>query len=214
MSNSSGTGILLASVDHLMRLGFRQALMPLPEFRIETEALEPDQLDLEISRHTRCLLVIDSSCDRARNGDYVIHLRNRNPELRILLLCREADISLALRAIDQGMSCYLTTSKTGDLVRALQEVSSGIQYIDPNLLRLKMTITACISSSPLHEALSEREAVVFRSIVLGKLTKEISNELNLSVKTVSTYRARILRKMNMRSTAELVSYALKNKILC
>jgi DNA-binding NarL/FixJ family response regulator len=214
MGNSNGTGILLASVDHLMRLGFRQALLALPEFRIETEALEPDQLNLEIPMRTRCLLVIDSSCDRVRNGDYVIHLRNKNPELRILLLCREADISLALRAIDQGMSCYLTTSILEELVYALRGVSSGLQYVDSNLLKLKTAVSAGISSRSLHEALSEREAMVFRSIVLGMSTKEISNKLNLSAKTVSTYRTRILRKMHMRSTAELVSYALKNKILC
>jgi DNA-binding NarL/FixJ family response regulator len=213
MSSENGTGILLASIDNLVRLGFCQAVVRLPEFRIDAEALEPEQLDIEISRHPRALLVIDSSFKREGNDDFVIHLKNKNPELRILLLCREADSSLALRAIDQGASCYLMTSTLGILVAALQGVFAGLQYIDPNLLKLKTTISAGTSSRPLHEALSEREAIVFRCIVRGKSIKEIAIELNLSVKTVSTYKSRILKKMHMRSTADLVSYALRKNML-
>jgi len=206
-------GILLASVDHIVRLGVRHAILHSPELVIAAEALDPDQLDLALSRHPRGLLVIDSSFWVEGSGDFLDRLKITYPDLRILLLCARAHTAIGLHAVDIGVSCYLTTTNSGELVHAIKAISSGLQYIDSHLLGLKTNSSAGISSTPLHEALSNREAIVFRLIVFGKSNKQIASELNLSVKTVSTYRNRILKKLHMRSTSELVSYALKHNIM-
>ena len=206
-------GILLGSLDHLVRLGFRRCLEDSLEFRIEAEATGPDDLERLIAERPRELLVLDSAFYRNAKEEFVGHLNDKYPDLRVLLLCTDADSVVWLRAIEQGASCHLTTSKAVELVRALQEASSRHQYIDVNLQKSITSGTAGTFTRPLHLMLSGRERTVFRQVVLGKSTKEISNELNLSIKTVSTYKNRVLKKMQMRSTAELVAYALRQQIL-
>ena len=111
------------------------------------------------------------------------------------------------------LSSTLSSGEPGRLSRKTLEDSSDHRYVSPELSGMRSGVPSGISSKLLHESLSNREGSIFRLIVCGKSIKEISGELNLSPSTVSTYKNRILRKMHMRSTSELVSYALRQNIL-
>ena len=207
----SGEGILVACREPAILSGVRHAILGSRTFRIEAEASNADQLAPELARYPRGFLVIDSSFEEG--GDFAIRLKDTHPELHILLLCSAADSVVGVRAVKRGLSCYLTSNSSAELLHALHEVSSGHQYVGPGLMTMASVAGSANPPKPPHEALSDREGLVFRLAVLGKSVKEISGELNLRVSTVSTYKRRIFRKMRMRSTSELVSYAIRHGIL-
>jgi len=121
-----------------------------------------------------------------------------------------------VRVLKAGASGYLTKDSAPDeLVKAIRKVVSGGTYVSEFLAeKLAMEIGIGTDSSKLpHEALSDREFQVLRLIAAGKSVKEIAAELYLSVKTVSTYRARLLQKMNLETNAELIHYAIQNRLI-
>jgi DNA-binding NarL/FixJ family response regulator len=119
----------------------------------------------------------------------------------------------AIRSLRAGASGYLTKdSAPGELVGAIRKVVSGARYMTPQLAERIAAHLGPENDRPLHERLSDREYQVLRMIARGRATREISTELGLSVKTVSTYRARLLEKMGMRSTAEITAYAVRHRL--
>jgi DNA-binding NarL/FixJ family response regulator len=120
----------------------------------------------------------------------------------------------AVRVLKAGASGYMTKeSAPHELVKAIQQISKGKKYVSPSLaekLALDLEIT---TGRPLHESLSDREYQVMCMIASGKTLKEIAEQLSLSIKTISTYRSRILEKMNMKSNAELTHHAIKNRLV-
>jgi len=120
----------------------------------------------------------------------------------------------ALRVLKVGASGYLTKEGASDeLVAAIRKVSSGKKYITPSLAERMAYNLEIDAEKPLHESLSDREYQVLCMIAAGRTPKEISERLFLSGKTVSTYRARILEKMNMKNNAELIYYAIKHGLV-
>ena len=120
----------------------------------------------------------------------------------------------AVRVLRGGASGYLTKSSAPDeLISAIRKVASGRKYISSTLAERLTYELDRDSDRPVHEVLSDREYQVMHMIATGKSVKEIAEELELSVKTVSTYRARILTKLNMKNNAEIVLYAVQNKLV-
>jgi DNA-binding NarL/FixJ family response regulator len=150
-----------------------------------------------------------------RNGlETLSEIRKRRPALPVLILSMHSEEQYAIRAIKAGASGYLTKSNAAtELVRALRRILSGKKYVSPGLAEVLAHLIESGEQRPPHEALSDREYHVLCAIASGKSVSQIAEEASLSVKTVSTYRARALEKMNMRTSAELTRYAIHNGLV-
>lgn len=158
-------------------------------------------------------VVLDISLG-GRNGLEVLkELKQIRPMLPVLILSMYPEEQYARRAFRAGAAGYVTKdSSRAELVNAVNKVIEGRRYVSPALAEKLVFDIQRGTDSPLHEALSDREFEVMRLIASGKTVGEIAEILSLSDKTISTYRARLLEKMRMRTNAELTHYAIKNKL--
>jgi DNA-binding NarL/FixJ family response regulator len=163
------------------------------------------------SAHQWSVMVLDLSLPDGSGLDVLKRVRERRPRLPVLILSMHAADQFARRAIAAGASGYLTKDAAdSELVTAVSRLSRGGKYFGPEVLeRVALGLHPDREDRP-HERLSDREYQVLRMIGSGKTVSEIATELTLSVKTVSTYRARVLEKMKMRTNAELTHYAVRH----
>ena len=141
-------------------------------------------------------------------------LRSEHPEVPVLILTMYPEAQYAIRALRAGASGYLIKESTPDeLVKAVRTVSEGRRYVSASLAeRLAFDLTGDSDRLP-HELLSDREYQVMCRIASGRTVSQIAEELSLSVKTISTYRSRLLEKMNLQNNAELTHYAIRNQLV-
>jgi DNA-binding NarL/FixJ family response regulator len=150
-----------------------------------------------------------------RNGlDLLRDLKREKPDLPVLILSVCSEDQFAVRALRSGAAGYLTkASAPAQLVDAVEKVAGGGRYVSPAVAeRLAVLVGSDREGMP-HETLSEREYQVTRMLASGKTVSQIADEMNLSVKTISTYRSRVLDKMGMRTNAELTYYAVRNQLV-
>jgi DNA-binding NarL/FixJ family response regulator len=146
--------------------------------------------------------------------DVLKQLKIEKPRIPVIILTVHPEAQYALRILRAGASGYLTKeSVSSELIAAIRKVHRGGKYISPSLAEKIAFALDADSEKMLHETLSDREYQVLYMIASGKTVTEIAEELNLSVKTISTYRARILEKMNMKTNAELTRYAFQNSLI-
>lgn len=156
------------------------------------------------------LVVLDIAMPGRGGLDALKELRSRRPLVPVLVLSAHTEDQYAARALRAGARGYVTKqSATDELVTAVHNLLAGTQYVSASLAVHPATLVTNAPERPPHETLSDRELQVFRMLASGKSVKEIGAELTLSDKTISTYRARVLEKMNLRSNAELMRYALR-----
>ena len=142
------------------------------------------------------------------------HLHAESPKLPVLILSMHDEDQYAVRVLRAGASGYLTKESAAErLVEAIRRVAKGGKFMSPAVAESLLSRLDTGAEGPPHEALSDREFQVLRLLASGKTATEISEMLSLSVKTISTYRARVLEKMNMKSNAELTHYAIKNNLI-
>ena len=200
--------------DHpVVRRGLKQILHEEPDVKVVGEA-ESAQEAFKIIRTIDCdAVVLDISLPGATGVEILKQLKYEHQKLPVLILSVHPEEQYAVRVMKAGASGYLTKeSAPEELVKAIRKIISGGKYISSSLAeRLITDIDA--SGKPRHEKLSDREFEIMRMIARGKAIKKIAEELYLSEKTVSTYRSRLLEKMNMTTNAEIISYALKNKLI-
>jgi two-component system, NarL family, invasion response regulator UvrY len=140
-------------------------------------------------------------------------LKQRRPQLPVLVLSGHPEGDFAFRALKAGAAGYLNKEiAPEELTGAIRRVASGKRYVSPKLAEM-LADSLAKGEGPPHASLSDREFQVLRMIAAGKTVSEIAGEIALSVKTVSTYRARILEKMTMRTNAELTHYAILNRLV-
>ena len=157
------------------------------------------------------VVVLDITMPGAVGLDVLKHIREQRPLLPILVLSIHPANQFARRALHAGASGYLTKdSAPSELVGAIEDVKRGQRYVSE---AVKATMGGTKSRLATHEALSDREYQALRMLGSGRTVSEISEELGLSVKTVSTYRARVLQKLGMRTNAELMRYVMENGLL-
>ncbi len=157
------------------------------------------------------VVVLDITMPGAVGLDVLKHIREQRPTLPILVLSIHPANQFARRALHAGASGYLTKdSAPSELVGAIEDVKRGRRYVSE---AVKATMAGTRARLGTHEALSDREYQALRMLGSGRTVSEISEELGLSVKTVSTYRARVLQKLGMRTNAELMRYAMENGLL-
>ncbi len=160
------------------------------------------------------LVLMDISMPGRGGLDVLKEMKSHRPQLPVLMLSMHPEEEYAIRALRAGASGYVTKDSAADeLVGAIRKVLSGGRYVSSSLAeKLAFEMEADAGKLP-HETLSDREYQVLRMIASGKTVTEIGQELSLSVKTISTYRSRILEKMRAKNNAELTRYAFANRLV-
>jgi len=150
-----------------------------------------------------------------RSGLEVLReIKKSRPKLPVLVLSMHPENQFAVRVLKRGASGYMTKeSASEELVGAIRKVLAGGRYVSASLAEKLATYLAGDTQKPIQELLSDREFQVLRLIASGKIVSEIARELSLSVKTISTYRTRILEKMGLRNNAELMHYAMQHQLV-
>jgi len=160
------------------------------------------------------VIVLDITMPEKGGVDVLQELRREQPKLPILILSAHPEDQMALRLLRAGASGYLTKEKAPDvLITAIRKIVGGGKYISESLAEKVVVELGAGKAQALHETLSNREYQVMRMIALGKTMRDIGRELFISVRTVRTYRARILAKIQIKTNTDLIRYALQNKLI-
>lgn len=206
--------ILLVDDHAVVRAGFRRILSDVYEDLECGEASNGTDAMAQIRGSTWDLVVLDISLPGRSGLEILKEIRQLRPRLPVLVSTMYAEDQYALRSFRAGASGFVTKgSDPEDLVHAVQKILDGGKYMSPGLAEHLATRLVSDSGRPLHESLSDRELQVLRMLASGMSVKEIGFELNLSEKTISTYRTRILEKMNMRTAAQLMRYAIRTDLV-
>ena len=205
--------IILIDDHAIVREGIRRIIDDTSGITISAEASTGQEaLDL-IWKEKYDLVILDISMPGKNGLQTLKEIKKYDSKLPVLMLSMHAEEQYAMRAIKAGASGYLTKESASEqLVRAIKKIYDGRKYISQELAELLVTDIYHDDDKQLHEYLSDREFEIFKLIVRGNSAKKIATNLSISDKTVSTYRSRILKKMNMHSTADLVHYAIENNI--
>ncbi len=206
--------ILIADDHAIVREGLKQILSENPDLVVVAEASTGQEVLEKISKNDLDLVVLDIAMPGRGGLDILKEIKTQRPRLSVLMLSMYPEEQYAVRVLKSGASGYLTKeSAPAELVKAIRQISQGKKYISPSLAE-KLAVDLEISPDrPPHETLSDREYQVMCMIASGKTLREIADGLSLSIKTISTYRSRILEKMNMKTNAELTHYAIKSKLV-
>ena len=201
--------VLIADDHKIVRDGLKRILSAHGDLEVAAEAASGDEALALVKANEYDVAVLDMSMPGLAGIDLIRRLKIEKPKLRILVLSMHGEHQYAARALKAGASGYLNKDSAAEqLVGALRKVAAGGVHVGDAAAASLMA-----SQKEPHEALSDREFEVMRLLVQGLGPTEIGEQLHLSVKTVSTHKARILDKLGLGSTAELVRYALEHKLL-
>jgi two-component system invasion response regulator UvrY len=206
--------ILIADDHPVFRFGLKQIIQEAPDLVVVAEAVNGREALVMAKKGDYDVVVLDISMP-VRNGvDVLFELKHERPALPVLMLSMHPEEQYAMRALRAGASGYLTKeSVPEELVAAIRKVAGGGKYVSASLAEHLASMVQSDVEAPPHETLSRREYQVMCMIASGKTVSETAQELSLSAKTISTYRTRILEKMQMKNNAELIRYATKNQLV-
>ncbi len=205
--------VLIADDHPVVRHGLKAVLEAHPDIKVVGEARNGQEA-VEMARDRDWdVAVVDYSMPGLSGAELVKQIKAQRPDRPVVVLSAYPESLHATQVMRAGASGYLNKDTAeAELASAVRKVARGGKYVTPALAeRLAEELASGTERAP-HEALSERETRVMRLLATGKPINEISQELSLSPSTVSTYRARILRKLKLRNNAELVRYAMKNPL--
>ena len=190
--------------------GIKDLLIEESLCHLVVEASSAETAIAAVHREPWDLLILDVALPDKHGLQVLKEVKLLHPSLPILMLSLYPEREFALRAIKAGASGYLTKDRTpSEVVTAVREVLAGRRYITPSLANHMVNHLNLGQPATLHERLSDREMEVLRLLGQGKTISIIADEIALSVKTISTYRARLLEKLRLRTTADLVRYAIE-----
>jgi two-component system, NarL family, invasion response regulator UvrY len=201
--------------DHVMfREGLKQILAKHSDLLVVDEAGTGQEALAKILKNKIDLVLLDISLPGRNGPELLAEIKKINPDLAVLVLSMHPEDQYAIRMMKAGALGYLTKeSAPEELISAIRRVSTGRRYISSKLAdEMAVALDSNAPKLP-HLTLSNREFYVMRMLASGKAIKEIAEELTISEKTVTTYRARILEKMNLHNNVELTLYAIENKLL-
>jgi two-component system invasion response regulator UvrY len=208
------TRILLVDDHPVVRQGIKQVLAGAFDPATVGEASNAEEGMTEIKSTEWDVMVLDLSMPGTSGIDMLKDLRRERPTLPVLVLSMHSPDQFARRAMNAGASGYLTKdSNPTELVKAVGEVIAGRRYLNPAVIEELVGNLQPEQGQRPHEALSDREYQVLRMIASGLTVSQVAARLSLSVKTVSTYRARVLEKMSMKTTAELMHYGIQHGLV-
>jgi DNA-binding NarL/FixJ family response regulator len=206
--------VLIADDHAILRRGLKEILVREFEDSVFGEAKDTQEVIARTQSNDWDLLILDISMPGRSGLDALRDLRALRPKLPVLVLSMYSEAQYGKRTLRAGASGFMTKeSAPEELIKAVQKVLAGGRYVGPVLAeKLALDLNDEVQRD-VQETLSHREFEVLRMIALGKTVGQIAGELHLSVSTVSTYRARILEKMKMTTTAELMQHALRNHVV-
>lgn len=214
MSQKPIIRVFIADDHAIVRAGLKQILADSPDMTVAGEA--ENGLDaIKLFRKTKChVMLLDISMPDKSGIDVLKQVKKENPDLAVLMLSMHREDQYAIRSLKAGASGYLTKqSAPKELVTAIRQVAAGQKYVSAALAQELATLVGEDHAVPLHNTLSDREYQTLTMIASGKTVSAIAEELSLSVKTVSEYRARLLVKMKLKNSAELTHYAIRNHLV-
>jgi two-component system invasion response regulator UvrY len=210
----SNMRILIADDHSVVRKGLKQILMESFECAHIHDVSDAEELVQEVMKEEWDVVITDLSMPGRGGLDALYQIKQYDPKLPVLILSIHPEEQYAIRALKAGASGYLSKDMASEeLVDAVNRVLSGKKYISPFLAEKLVSDLDMTAGKRLHELLSDREFDVLRLIASGKSISEIGTMLSLSPTTISTYRARVLLKFNMKTNADLILYALEHKLI-
>jgi len=205
--------VLLADDHAIVREGLKRILAETSEFTVVGEAASSSEVIEGARAHRPDVVILDISMPGRGPVETLHEIKRHDPKIRVLILSMHPESQYAARLFSEGAAGYLSKESAPELlVEALRKVHRGGKYVSPALAEELAQRLAGDYEVLRHERLSDRELQVFRLLGGGKSVTEIGRELNLSPKTISTYRARILEKTGLHSTAEIIHYAVRHDL--
>ena len=206
--------ILVADDHPIVRQGLIQIIADSPDMVAAGEASNGQEVLEQVRKNDYDVVLLDLSMPVINGMDTLKQLKSQKPQLVILVLSIHPEEQYAVRVLKAGASGYITKdSAAEELIAAIRAVSSGKKYVSSSLAQKLASKLGVVAEKPFYEILSDREYSVLRLIAAGRTKIGIAEELSLSPKTVSTYRSRILNKLGLKTDAELVRFAIDNRLL-
>ncbi|MCC6071341.1 response regulator [Massilia sp. GCM10020059] len=214
MSQKATIRVFIADDHAIVREGLKQILADSPDIIVAGES--ENGLDaIKLFRKSKChVMLLDISMPDKSGIDVLKQVKKEHPEMAVLMLSMHREDQYAIRSLKAGAAGYLTKqSAPKELVTAIRQVASGQKYVSAALAQELAAQVGEDHATALHDTLSDREYQTLTMIASGKTVSAIAEELSLSVKTISEYRARLLVKMKLKNSAELTHYAIKNQLI-
>jgi two-component system invasion response regulator UvrY len=206
--------VLVADDHAVVRRGLRQILAETSDILVAAEAGTTQEVLRIVREQTFSAVVLDISLPGGSGLELLGEIKKERPGLPVLILTAHSEEQYAIRAIRAGAAGFLTKETAPEkLIEALRKVAGGGRYIGAELAEQLASVLAGENVGMAHERLSNRELEIMKRLASGKTVSEVAAALSLSVKTVSTHRARILKKMQMRTNAELTHYAVRSGLV-
>ena len=211
---SDSIKVFIADDHDVVRQGIKTIISDASDLIVVGEAEDGEQALKKIQVLEVDVVILDHDMPKKNGLDTLIELKAIDPKLPVLILSVFPEEHYGIRFLKAGASGYLGKSNvTQQLVEAIRRVANGGKYISPNLADKLVSGLNKDSDKLLHESLTDREFQVFNLLAAGNRLKEIAEELHLSINTVSTYRVRILNKMEMKTNADIIRYAIENHLI-
>ena len=206
--------VLIVDDHKIVRDGLKQILAETDDISVIDEAGDGDEAIRKIRQKQFDVVLLDIKLPITDGLSLLKIAKQEDPDLVALMLSMYPEEQYAIRALKSGASGYLTKDSASDeLIAAIRKVALGGKYVTISLAEKLAVYLDEDENATIHESLSDREYKVMRMIAQGKAVGEIAEELHLSVKTISTYRSRLLSKLNLKKNAEIIRYALKHNIV-
>lgn len=205
--------LLLADDHAIVRSGLKQLFLLDGSIELVSEAVNGSAVLEQLHYGSYDILLMDMTMPGIHGVDLLARIRAHYPDLPILVLSMHNEAQVVARALKAGANGYLTKdSEPEKLLAAIHKVASGGRVIDPSLAELLAFESVQTNQRAPHALLSDREFEIFRLLAVGKGVNEIAEQLAISNKTVSTHKVRLLEKMHLSSTADIVRYAVQNNL--
>jgi two-component system, NarL family, invasion response regulator UvrY len=206
--------VLVVDDHKIFRSGVKRLLSDEPDMRVTDEAGNGSEALAKIRQHSFDVVMLDINLPGRSGLEAIAALRGQAPTTPILIVSMYPEEQYAAVALKSGASGYVSKdADPADLVAAIREVCKGRSYVSPHVGASMLLRARDGEATPPHYDLTAREQQIMSEIVKGRSLTQIGEQMFLSVKTVSTYRGRILEKLGLRSNAELVRYALRHRLI-
>jgi len=206
--------ILVADDHAVVRAGIQHFIANIPDMEIGGEAATAAEALRLVRAENWDIVVLDIGMPDKSGAEALKQIKREKPDLPVLILSMHPENRYAVQILRSGASGYVQKEALAtELVEAIRTIMKGHKYINHAVAELLTSDISSASDKPLHETLSPREYDIFHRMSQGEGTTKIAEDLCLSVKTVSTYRARVLQKMNMTNNADIIYYAIKENLI-
>lgn len=214
LPSAKSLAILIVDDHDIVRIGFKQILSEHSRFKVAGEASSAAEALDHLRSGKFDIILLDLSLPDGSGIDVLRRVKAQYPETKVLVLSSFSEEQYGINMLRAGAAGFLSKTCTSDeLVKAIDTVAVGRKYVSAKLADLLADGLSSPADKPLHEQLSEREFQIFCHLAEGKTVSDISEALFISVKTVSTYRARLMEKMGLKTNSELTYYAVKNGLI-